>query len=148
MTFLAKSQIPSPTITTPYGSRILVCLWSFIPWDSIRSRVANSGLMSYFGLKGVLVSIVFLMAGLYLAQGYDFSRTMKLVFAGLCILVMFALRWFVISRYQTLRKMGFNLRRTLVVGADRTAAIIHKELSHHRELGFDIVGFVREPGNK
>ncbi len=149
LTFLAKSQIP---FSYYHDSLWFTNISMPLVFYSLGLYQIKSGELWVDELfrvgKGVLVSIVFLMAGSYLAQGYEFSRTMKLVFAGLCILVMFALRWFVISRYQTLRKMGFNLRRTLVVGADRTAAIIHKELSHHRELGFDIVGFVREPGKQ
>ena len=94
--------------------------------------------------KSVLVSSVLLMAGSYLVQGYVFSRSLIVVFAGVCILAMFALRWSAISWYNALRKKGFNLRRTLIVGAGPTAAILKNELQKHRELGFDLVGFVRD----
>jgi exopolysaccharide biosynthesis polyprenyl glycosylphosphotransferase len=94
--------------------------------------------------KGVIVSSLLLMAGSYLVQGYEFSRSMIVVFAILCIIVMFVFRWSGISWYNSLRKKGFNLRRALIVGIGETAAIVKNELQKHREIGFDIVGFVRE----
>jgi exopolysaccharide biosynthesis polyprenyl glycosylphosphotransferase len=96
--------------------------------------------------KGVLISSLLLMAGSYLVQGYEFSRSMIVVFAVLCILVMFTFRWSGISWYNSLRRKGFNLRRTLIVGIGKTAAIVKKELQKHREIGFDLVGFVRDRG--
>ncbi|GAK57086.1 undecaprenyl-phosphate glucose phosphotransferase [Candidatus Vecturithrix granuli] len=149
LNFLAKPQLP---FSYYYDSLLFTNIVMPLVFYSLGLYKIKSGELWVDELfrvgKGVLVSIVFLMAGSYLAQGYEFSRTMKLVFAGLCIILMFASRWFVVSRYQALRKKGFNLRRTLIVGADRTAATIHKELRHHCELGFDIVGFVQEPGKQ
>jgi exopolysaccharide biosynthesis polyprenyl glycosylphosphotransferase len=95
--------------------------------------------------KGVLVSSLLLMAGSYLVQGYQFSRSVIVVFAVLCIILMFTLRWSSIAWYNALRKKGFNLQRALIVGTGKTAAIAKKELQKHREIGFDIVGFVRNP---
>ena len=95
--------------------------------------------------KGVLLTSLLVMAGTYLVQGYEFSRVMILTFAVLLIFVMFALRWGAVVWYNSWRKKGFNLRRTLIVGTGATAVIAAQELQKHRELGFDIVGFVRDP---
>lgn len=95
--------------------------------------------------KGVLVSSLLLMAGSYLIQGYEFSRMLIVLFALLAMCSMFALRWGGISWYNALRKRGFNLRRTLVVGTGAAAAVVNQQLCKHREIGFDIVGFVRDP---
>ena len=95
--------------------------------------------------KGVLVGSLLLMAGSYLVQGYNFSRSMILVFAVLCIILMFAFRWTGISWYNSLRKQGFNRQRTLVVGTGDSAVIVRDELQKHQEIGFDIVGFVQVP---
>lgn len=145
MTFLAKPQLP---FLYYYDSLLFTNIVMPLVFYSLGLYQIKSGELWVDELfrvgKGVLISTVFLMAGSYLAQGYEFSRTMKVVFAGLCILTMFIFRWFMLSRYYALRKNGFNLRRTLVVGTDHTAATIQKELHHHRELGFDVVGFVQE----
>ncbi len=96
-------------------------------------------------IKGVFVSSLLLMAGSYLVQGYEFSRAMIAVFGFLSILTVFTLRWSAISCYNSLRKKGFNLRRTLIIGSGKTAAGVYKELKKRREIGFDIVGFVQDP---
>jgi len=95
--------------------------------------------------KAVLVNSLLLMAGSYLVQGYEFSRAMIFIFAVLALVSMFALRWGAISLYSFWRRKGFNLRRTLVIGTGKTAAIVRKELHKHREIGLDVVGFVRDP---
>ncbi len=95
--------------------------------------------------KGVLVGSLLLMAGSYLVQGYNFSRSMILMFAILCIVLMFTFRWSGIHWYNSFRKRGFNRQRTLVVGTGTSAAIVRNELQKHQEIGFDIVGFVQVP---
>ena len=95
--------------------------------------------------KGIIITSLLLMAGSYLVQGYEFSRSMIAVFAFLAILLMFTLRWSSTIWYNSWRKQGFNLRRTLIVGTGKTAAVVRKELQQHREIGFDIVGFVTVP---
>ncbi len=97
--------------------------------------------------KGVLVNSLLLMAGSYLVQGYEFSRSMVFIFAILAIFSMFSLRWGAVSCYNSWRKKGFNLRRTLIVGTGKSAAVVNKVFQKHREMGFDIVGFV-EPNGK
>ncbi len=95
--------------------------------------------------KGIIVSSLLIMAGSYLIQGYEFSRSMIAVFAFLAILIVFALRWSAIAWYNSWRKKGFNLRRTLIIGTGKSSAIVAKELRKHREIGFDVVGFVHDP---
>ena len=92
--------------------------------------------------KGVFINSLLLMAGSYLVQGYEFSRSMVLVFALLSVFSMFSLRWGAVSCYNSWRKKGFNLRRTLIVGTGKSAAVVSKIFQKHRELGFDIVGFI------
>lgn len=98
--------------------------------------------------KGVLVGSLLLMAGSYLVQGYKFSRSMILMFAVLCIMLMFALRWSAISWFNSLRKRGFNRQRTLVVGTGPAAAIVRNELQQRQEIGIDIVGFAQVSGDE
>lgn len=94
--------------------------------------------------NAVLLSSLLLMAGSYLVQGYEFSRMVIVVFAGICILLMFVLRWGSISWYNARRKRGFNRHRTLIVGAGQNAAVVFSELQKRRELGFEVIGFIRE----
>ncbi len=95
--------------------------------------------------KAVFVSSLLLMAGSFLVQGYEFSRSMIVMFAFLATGVDFALRWGAISWYHSLRKKGFNRRKTLIIGTGRTAAVTYRELQKRRETGFDIAGFVQTP---
>ncbi len=95
--------------------------------------------------KGAFMNALLLMAGSYLVQGYEFSRVMISMFAVLSLLSCFSLRWGAISCYHFLLKKGFNLRRTLIIGTGKTAAVVHDVLRKHRETGFDVVGFVSDP---
>ena len=94
--------------------------------------------------KGVIVASLLLMAGSYLVQGYVFSRAMIALFAVIAVVAIFALRWGAISCYHAARKLGFFLQRTLIVGTGSSAEIAASQLRKHREIGLDIVGFVRE----
>jgi exopolysaccharide biosynthesis polyprenyl glycosylphosphotransferase len=70
---------------------------------------------------------------------------MILTFAVLCTLLMFTFRWSAMAWYNSLHRQGFNLQRSIIVGTGQSAAIVQYELHKHREIGFDIVGFVRDP---
>lgn len=95
--------------------------------------------------KGVFVSSLVLMAGTFLAKGLELSRLMIVIFALLCMVSMFAFRWGGIALNRELRKRGFNLRRTFIVGTGATALSVFRELRKHPELGFEIIGFIRDP---
>lgn len=94
--------------------------------------------------KGMLVMSLLLMAGSYLAQGYELSRVTIVMFAAIATTSTFLLRWSAIAFYHFLQKKGFNLRKTLIIGSGRSVDVVAKELQKHREIGFDILGFVRE----
>ncbi len=94
--------------------------------------------------KGMLVVSLLLMAGSYLAQGYVLSRVTIVMFGALATGGVFVLRWSAIAFYHLLQKKGFNLRKTLIIGSGRSVDVVAKELQKHREIGFDLVGFVRE----
>ncbi len=92
--------------------------------------------------KGVLMNSLFLMAASYLVQGYEFSRSIVLVFAVLSVCSIFILRWGAFSYYTSWYKKGFNLRRTLIIGTGKSAAVVQNVFQKHYALGFDIVGFI------
>ena len=149
LTFLEKPQLP---FFYYYNSLIftnIIIPLVFYSLGLYRIKTGELWVDELFRIgKGSIICTLFLMASSYLAQGYEFSRIMKFVFAALCIGIMFILRWSVLSLYNGLRKQGFNLRRTLIVGTGSAASVIFRKLQQHRELGFDTVGFVRETSAK
>ncbi len=97
-------------------------------------------------LKAMGISCLMIMAGTYLAQGYEFSRSITLIFGVLGSGFAFLFRWTLSGVFRFLRKQGFDLKRALILGTGLEASILKKELDKHRELGYDVVGFVAMPG--
>jgi exopolysaccharide biosynthesis polyprenyl glycosylphosphotransferase len=100
--------------------------------------------------KAMGISCLMIMAGTYLIQGYEFSRSITLLFGILGSSFTFLFRWTLSGVFRFLRKQGFDLKRVLILGTGLEASILKKELDKHRELGYDVVGFVampRKPGS-
>lgn len=93
-------------------------------------------------IKGVGITTLFIMAGTYLAQGYEFSRSIILIFGPLGSSLVFLFRFLLFRFFKFLRKQGFDLKRILILGTGLVASTLKKELGKHQELGYDVVGFV------
>lgn len=92
-------------------------------------------------VKSTLITTCVLGALLYVFDVYE---------VGLQIFTLFIIRefglltlWRVFSGFtlRKLRRMGFNYKRVIIVGAGRTAKILHNELQNDLGTGFRIMGF-------
>jgi|GEM_PF-60696 len=96
-------------------------------------------------IKGMAITTLMIMAGTYLMQGYEFSRSITLTLGVLGSGTIFLFRWLLFGAFRFLRKQGFDLKRVLIVGTGPSASVLKEELAKHSELGYDIVGFVAMP---
>ncbi len=79
---------------------------------------------------------------------FSFSRVFMLLFVALDVALVLFSRLLLREVLQRLRLKGFNLRRILVVGAGNLGKeIVYKHLAH-RELGFEVVGFLDDDRGK
>jgi exopolysaccharide biosynthesis polyprenyl glycosylphosphotransferase len=75
----------------------------------------------------------------------EISRLALLLFFALVSVGLVAERALIRSALQTARRLGYNKRAALIVGTGRLAREVHRRLQEHRELGFEVVGFVGKP---
>ena len=78
---------------------------------------------------------------------FTYSRWFLVLFFGVGVLSVAATRFSLRALLRSLRRRGHHLRKILVVGA----GVVGREITHkilaHRELGFEVVGFVDDdPG--
>ena len=79
---------------------------------------------------------------------YTYSRAFFALFAGLDVLLVVAGRAALRGWLRRRRLHGENLQRILVVGAGALGREITGKLLAHRELGFEVVGFLDDDVNK
>ncbi len=77
-----------------------------------------------------------------------FSRAFMMLFVGVDVVLMVATRVTTREVLQRMRLRGHNLQRILVVGAGALGKEITYKLLAHRELGFDVVGFLDDDRSK
>ncbi len=79
---------------------------------------------------------------------FTFSRAFMVLFVGIDVMLMIAARVTTREILQRMRLRGHNLQRILVVGAGALGKEITYKLLAHRELGFDVVGFLDDDRSK
>ena len=72
----------------------------------------------------------------------EISRLALVLFFGLVSVGLVAERALIRTALQTARRLGYNKRAALIVGTGRLAREVQHRLQEHRELGFEVIGFV------
>jgi exopolysaccharide biosynthesis polyprenyl glycosylphosphotransferase len=72
----------------------------------------------------------------------EISRLALVLFFVLVSVGLIAERALIRTALLTARKLGYNKRAAVIVGTGRLAREVQRRLQDHRELGFEIVGFV------
>ncbi len=100
-------------------------------------------------LATVLLSVVitwYRQPGLPRGDGtfeyFTYSRAFLALFAALDLLFVIAGRGAIRSVLRRIRRRGHNLQRILVVGAGALGQEVTRKIQSHRELGFEIAGFL------
>ncbi|HTQ80849.1 MAG TPA: Gfo/Idh/MocA family oxidoreductase, partial [Thermoanaerobaculia bacterium] len=103
-------------------------------------------------LATVLLSVVIAWYRPVVAPGsheyFTYSRAFLAIFAladfGFVVAIRMGLRW--AARHS--RLLGLNLQRILIIGAGNLGREITQKLIAHRELGFEVVGFLDDDPGK
>ena len=106
-------------------------------------------------LATVLLSVMlvwFRQPGTIRADGtyewYTYSRSFLALFAGLDLALLVVARSLIRSTLRKMRSSGYNLQRILVVGAGTLGKEVVRKISSHRELGFEVAGFLDDDPGK
>ncbi|MEM7481638.1 MAG: undecaprenyl-phosphate glucose phosphotransferase [Acidobacteriota bacterium] len=79
---------------------------------------------------------------------FTFSRPFLAIFAVLNVLMATTARMILRASLRKLRLAGYNIQRILVIGAGALGKEITAKLLAHRELGFEVVGFLDDDPGK
>jgi len=106
-------------------------------------------------LAGLLLSVFtawYRPAGVMRPSGtfeyFTYSRGFLALFTGLDLVLVAGLRVTISQELRRLRRRGRNLQRILIIGAGNLGREIAQKLLHHRELGFEVVGFLDDDPQK
>ena len=81
-------------------------------------------------------------------EAFTFSRAFMMFFVGLDVLLMVLTRVTTRGILERMRLKGHNLQRILVLGAGDLGKEITYKLLAHRELGFEVIGFLDDDRTK
>src|SRR6185295_9071499 len=76
------------------------------------------------------------------APQWEYSQAVFALFVGLDILALNLGRWAIRGQLQRAWRAGHNVERVLVAGAGDLGRTVAETLAAHRELGYEVVGFV------
>jgi Undecaprenyl-phosphate glucose phosphotransferase len=117
------------------------------------SRRTDYFLKEYFDItKSLTFTLFVLIAVIYLFKRFDFSRLAFVYFWGVSFLGLTGLRLFIRKILRSLRKIGYNQRFGLIVGAGELGQKVLDNIELYPELGIQIIGFLtnhkKEVGEK
>jgi Undecaprenyl-phosphate glucose phosphotransferase len=98
-------------------------------------------------LKATLAATVLLVTVTYFFRE-RYSRGTILLFMAFAFLGVASVRLFFRSLFNSLRSRGFNVKRVLVVGAGTLGQRVVRIIHQHRELGFEVVGYLTRRAEK
>ena len=96
----------------------------------------------------VLLATVLLTAGLTFYRAFSYSRLFLAVFAGVDAAFVAASRIAISALLGRIRRSGGNLQQVLVAGAGGLGREVVERLREHRELGFQVVGYLDDDPGK
>ena len=76
----------------------------------------------------------------------ELSRSVLLIFAGVCGFALIASRVIVRHALRMLRARGYNLRRVMIAGTGGNARELLAKIAEHPDYGFVVAGFVAAQG--
>ena len=92
--------------------------------------------------KTLTLTVVILVAVIYLLRRFEFSRLAFLYFWVLGILGLMVSRYVARKTLRSYRKRGFNQRFALIVGAGELGQKVLEKIELYPELGIQVIGFL------
>jgi Undecaprenyl-phosphate glucose phosphotransferase len=117
----------------------LLVLRSFRLYRSARTARLSQELVTL--LQGMAIITALAAVGSFFSRG-ELSRTALLLFAVLATTLLVAIRIMVRLWLRRMRRLGRNLRGTLIVGTGELATMLLSKIREHPDFGLDVRGFV------
>lgn len=93
-------------------------------------------------IRAHLVGMVLVYSILYLARLFIYSREVLIAFYVLGLMFMLLERYVVRRSLRYLRKIGYNQKHILIIGAGPVGMEFARKVQEHRDFGYNVVGFL------
>ena len=94
-----------------------------------------------------LAGLIVVSFSFFLRQ-FEYSRIVFVMFWCICIILVTVSRWSFREILRSLRRRGYNLRYSVIVGAGSLGRELASKVHQHRELGIIITGFLTRKPDK
>ncbi len=147
--FDSREQVPSAfdsVVTLALALLVFPLTFrQFNLYTTNRSRTHVAEVFEIF--KANLAATVLLVTVTYFFRE-RYSRGTLLLFTSFSFIGASLVRLFFRSLFNALRARGFNTKRVLVIGAGELGHRVVRIVHQHRELGFEVVGFLSRKAEK
>jgi Undecaprenyl-phosphate glucose phosphotransferase len=92
--------------------------------------------------KSLALTLIVLIATIYLFKKFEFSRLTFFYFLILGLLGLVANRFFIRQALKALRSRGYNQRHALIAGTGELGQKILEKIDLHPELGIQVIGYL------
>ena len=128
--------------------QVLLPLWVIWGFVSSKSRLYRPRRLEHFLrefleiAKTLTLTVVILVAFIYLLRRFEFSRLAFFYFWVLGILGLMVSRYVARKTLRSYRRRGFNQRFALIVGAGELGEKVLEKIELYPELGIQVIGFL------
>jgi len=129
----------------------LLIIWSLFSKkiQLYRSRRIDHFLKELFDVvKCQTLTLVILIAIIYLFKRFEFSRLAFFYFWVMSIFGLISVRFFARKTLGMLRKRGYNQRFALIAGAGELGQKVLEKIELFPELGIQVIGFLTQKGEE
>lgn len=123
----------------------ILIVWgvAFKMFDLYRPRRISSHLSEMVDVaKACSMTTIVVVAVSFFLRQFEYSRSVFILFWGLSILLLTLSRAVFRELLRFVRRRGYNLRHALIIGAGPLGQEMANKLTHHRELGIKVAGFL------
>jgi Undecaprenyl-phosphate glucose phosphotransferase len=129
----------------------IILLWaiSFQAFNLYRPRRMGSHLAEFLDLaKANTLSVVILLAATFFFRDFEYSRLVVFFFWLLNLLTIGMSRVVFREMLRVLRRLGYNQRHVLIIGAGKLGQKVVESIARHPELGLNVRGYLSRTNEK
>ena len=129
----------------------LLIIWSLFSEkvQLYRPRRIDNFLKELFDVvKCLTLTLIILIAVIYLFKRFEFSRLAFFYFCVMSIFGLISVRFFARKTLRMLRKRGYNQRFALIAGSGELGQKVLEKIELFPELGIQVIGFLTQKGEE
>lgn len=126
---------------------LLLVIYFFMEvYSPMRSRLFRKEMLLV--IRGHAVGMAIVYGLLYLTKMYIYSRVVLFAFGFLGVLLLLTERYTVRRVLRYLRKIGYNQKHLLIIGAGKVGIDFAQKVISNKEFGYNVLGFLDDDVTK